>query len=1087
MGLAVKKVSSRRRSPIRNTSPRIGTKPALSKEYQAVFENTGKAMVIVEEDATISLANAEFEKLSGYTKEEIEGTMSWTEFVARDDRKRVREYHRLRRTDPMLAPRSFAFRFLDRQEKVKNVVLTIGKIPGTNKSMASLLDITDRRQAEMSKRNGKEQEGGVKEHMVGLEKANKSLHAEVANLKRKVKKLQESEEHYRNLVEKVDFGINLIDAEHNIVMANAEQSKRMHKPVSELIGKKCFREFEKRDAVCPYCPGVQTLATGQFAEAETEAVRDDGSRFHVRIQTFPISGQDGAVTAFIEVVEDITERKQMEEQLQQSEERYRSLAENIKLGISLIDPDHNIIMINPAQSKKFKKTVNEMIGKKCYQEFENRDTVCPHCPGVQSMATGQSVEAETETVRDDGSRFHVRLQAFPILGKDGTASGFIEVCEDITKRVRTEEGFRASEERFRMLAENMPFGISVMAPDRSFEYFNPQFAAIFGYTKEDIPDKDAWFEKAYPDEAYRKEVSSLWKKDVKQDVKIGEENPRIFTVRCKNGEDKIIDFRTVYEKDGKQYLIYEDITDRAKAEEALKQSEERYRALVENVNLGINLIDADHNIMMVNAGQSSHFGKPRSETIGKKCYQEFEKRDVVCPHCPGVQTMATGQPAEAETEGIRDDGSHFNVRLQTFPIFGQDGAVTSFIEVVEDITERKQMEEELRQTENRYRTLVETMKVGLSAIDEKGVLTYTNEQHCKILGYSMDEMIGRPTTDFQDEETRKAQKEIFAKRKKGMRDLSPYEVTWVTKDGRKVNTILTPTPSFDADGHFTGSFAIITDITERKRMEEQLQRYAADLERSNEEVKNFAYIVSHDLRVPLVNLKGYTAELRSALEVISPNMATALPHLTEEKRSAVAMALHEDVPEALEFITTSVSQMDSFINSVLQLSRLGRQELKSEPIDMNALVQTTVENLSHQIQEQGIKVAVGSLPQVVADRTSMEQIMGNVLSNAVKYLDPERLGQIAVTAETNNGEQIFRIQDNGRGIAEEDMHKVFAPFRRAGKQDTPGEGMGLAYVQTLVRRHRGRIWCESELGKGTTMTFTISQHLTEGRDHVKDR
>jgi signal transduction histidine kinase len=317
-----------------------------------------------------------------------------------------------------------------------------------------------------------------------------------------------------------------------------------------------------------------------------------------------------------------------------------------------------------------------------------------------------------------------------------------------------------------------------------------------------------------------------------------------------------------------------------------------------------------------------------------------------------------------------------------------------------------------------------------------------------------------------------------------MRDPSPYEVTWVTKDGRKIHTILTPTPSYDADGHFTGSFAIITDITERKRAEEQLQRYAAEMERSNEEVKNFAYIVSHDLRVPLVNLKGYTAELRSALEIIAPNMDTALPHLSEEKRSALAMALHEDVPEALEFITTSVSRMDSFINSVLQLSRLGRRELKSEPIDMNALVQMSLKNLSHQIQERGTTVTVESLPQVVADRTAMEQIMGNVLGNAVKYLDPERSGQIEVTAQTNNGEQVFRIRDNGRGIAQEDMHKVFAPFRRAGKQDTQGEGMGLAYVQTLVRRHNGRIWCESELGKGTTITFSISQLRAEGRDHV---
>jgi PAS domain S-box-containing protein len=379
------------------------------------------------------------------------------------------------------------------------------------------------------------------------------------------------------------------------------------------------------------------------------------------------------------------------------------------------------------------------------------------------------------------------------------------------------------------------------------------------------------------------------------------------------------------------------------------------------------------------------------------------------------------------------------------------------------------------------------MMVGLTSIDEKGALTYANEQFCKILGYSMDEVIGHPTVDFYyDEETRKAQEEVFAKRKEGMQDPAPYEIVWRTKGGRKVYTILSPTPSFDADGRYIGSSAIHTDITERKKAEEQLKRYAAELEQSNEEVKNFAYIVSHDLRVPLVNLKGYTSELHSALEVVGPAMETALPHLNEDKRSALAMALHEDVPEALEFITNSVSRMDSFINSVLILSRLGRRELKPEPIDMNALVQASLENLSHQIQERGTTVTIGSLPQVVADRTAMEQIVGNILGNAVKYLDPERPGQIEVTAQTNNGEQIFRIRDNGRGIAQEDMHKVFAPFRRAGKQDTPGEGMGLAYVQTLVRRHNGRIWCESELGEGTTFTFTFSQHQAEGEKYVAD-
>jgi signal transduction histidine kinase len=147
---------------------------------------------------------------------------------------------------------------------------------------------------------------------------------------------------------------------------------------------------------------------------------------------------------------------------------------------------------------------------------------------------------------------------------------------------------------------------------------------------------------------------------------------------------------------------------------------------------------------------------------------------------------------------------------------------------------------------------------------------------------------------------------------------------------------------------------------------------------------------------------------------------------------------------------------------------------------MNAIVKTAFETMSHQLQERGIEVIVGSLPHVVADRIAMEQIMGNILSNAVKYLDSSRPGQIEVTAQANGAETTFRIRDTGRGIAQEDMHKVFAPFRRAGKHDTQGEGMGLAYVQTLVRRHGGRIWCESALGKGTTFTFTISSTFKQG-------
>jgi PAS domain S-box-containing protein len=384
----------------------------------------------------------------------------------------------------------------------------------------------------------------------------------------------------------------------------------------------------------------------------------------------------------------------------------------------------------------------------------------------------------------------------------------------------------------------------------------------------------------------------------------------------------------------------------------------------------------------------------------------------------------------------------------------------------------------LLESEAKYRTLFQATSDGILIADlETKLFRYANPAACRLLGYSEKEFTTIGVSAIHPKADLPRVMAEFEAQARGDKTLAA-DLPCLRKDGTIVYVDVTAGPMTIDDRVCNVGF--FRDITERKKTEEQLQRYAAELERNNEEVKNFAYIVSHDLRVPLVNLKGYTSELRTALEVIGSNFDVALPHLNDAKRSEVAMALHEDVPEALEFITNSVSRMDSFINAILILARLGRQDLKPEPIDMNALVQTTVETMSHQLQERRIEVIVGSLPQVAADRTAMEQIIGNILSNAVKYLDSSRPGRIEVTAQANGAETTFRIRDNGRGIAAEDMGKVFAPFRRAGKQDTQGEGMGLAYVQTLVRRHGGRISCESELGKGTTFTFTISTRPEKG-------
>jgi len=270
------------------------------------------------------------------------------------------------------------------------------------------------------------------------------------------------------------------------------------------------------------------------------------------------------------------------------------------------------------------------------------------------------------------------------------------------------------------------------------------------------------------------------------------------------------------------------------------------------------------------------------------------------------------------------------------------------------------------------------------------------------------------------------------------------------------------------------------DLQQRLFLEQQTQallreeRQHAELLRiANEELRSFTYAVSHDLRVPLLNIKGFGSELREGLSVIQSTLGAALPHIDEKSRRKLEKVLQEEIPEALRFIDTSADRMDRLIKAILALSRAGRRDLHPERLNMDELVESILKSSAHNIEKRQIKLTVGHLPDVVADRTSMEMIIGNLLSNAVNYLDPGRPGEIEVSGSADLNEAQFSVRDNGRGIDESDIGKLFQLFRRLGKQEVPGEGMGLVYVRTLIARHGGRIWCESQAGQGTTFSFVI--------------
>ncbi len=268
-------------------------------------------------------------------------------------------------------------------------------------------------------------------------------------------------------------------------------------------------------------------------------------------------------------------------------------------------------------------------------------------------------------------------------------------------------------------------------------------------------------------------------------------------------------------------------------------------------------------------------------------------------------------------------------------------------------------------------------------------------------------------------------------------------------------------------------------------LEANVAARTAELRQANEEIQKFAYIVSHDLRSPLVNIMGFTSEM----ETLKGQLFERMVQLQQQHSNGSApgenrvdsqdQVLAEDFDEALSFIKASISKMDRLINAVLTISREGNRTLRPEDVDMNALLTNMSKAMAHQAQAVGAELDIGPLPALTSDRLALEQIFSNLLDNALKYLRSDAAGQIRVKGRAEGNKVVIEVEDNGRGIEPRDQERVFELFRRAGMQDRPGEGMGLAHVRALVRRLGGVINVRSTPGKGSTFVVTLPRALQQ--------
>jgi PAS domain S-box-containing protein len=385
---------------------------------------------------------------------------------------------------------------------------------------------------------------------------------------------------------------------------------------------------------------------------------------------------------------------------------------------------------------------------------------------------------------------------------------------------------------------------------------------------------------------------------------------------------------------------------------------------------------------------------------------------------------------------------------------------------------------------DQYMALYDGAPAGYVTLDTRGGILEANLTAATLLGVSRRSLVG---TSLTHAIVRDDQDTFYFHRNRVFetQTVQTCDLRMQRPDGTVFMACLESWSLAEETGPATRCFTILSDITARTQAEEALRQAHDSLEQrvlerttalaaAYDEIRGFSHLVAHDLHAPLITVQGFTRELARACEALQVVLPTALPYLDQAQRALVSTTLESDIPESLSFICAGVARMDTLLEALSTLARMGHRPLHYETVDMETLVQQCVQTLTQQLREPQREVTVGPLPSVQADALAMTQIVSNLLSNAIHALEPGRPGALRITATTRPEATAFHIQDNGRGIAAQDIPRVFEVFRRLDPQETPGTGMGLAYVRTLVHRHGGDVTCHSTPGVGTTFTFTIA-------------
>ncbi|ABQ26204.1 PAS domain S-box protein [Geotalea uraniireducens] len=862
----------------------------------------------------------------------------------------------------------------------------------------------------------------------------------------------------RTLLESLAEGVVIVDTSGTILLVNTTAEHMFGYSREELVGKPHAILIPERlrgvheEHQAHYFAEPRLRSMGELHDLAGR--RRDGSEFPVEISLSFIETINGVlVMAF---VSDITLRKQYESRLRESEELFHTQVECVKdYAIFMLDADGNVLNWNAGAERLKGYQGEEIIGKpfSCFYPEEERSAGKPEEQLERAQREGR-VAADGWRVRKDGSRFWADIIITALRLDDGNLRGFSTVTHDITERKRAEDALRFSEERFRALYRDNPTMIATIDAELTMLSVNPFCASQLGYTIDELEgqpvlkifhedDRPALAEQLRrclqnPARVYqwqfrkvRKDGGLLWVEEIAQ------------AVYDLNGALNIL-------------VVCQDITDRKRTEDALRESEERFRATFNQAAVGMGLMTPDSRWMRINQRYCDIVGYTEEElkalTIKDITHPDDREESLKQFHL-----LLEGRIGNYSLEKryIRKDGSIVWVNITASMVADADGKPRFAVGVVEDITSRKQAEEALVRAKNEWELTFDSVQDLIAILDDQYRITRLNRAMAKRLGRKPEECIGLVCYNVIHGTESPPE---FCPHIKTLDDGRVHDAE--VHDGHLAGDFLvSTTPLLDPDGKMIGVVHMARDITERKRADEEIERLNTDLaaradelEAANRELEAFNYTVAHDLRKPLTVVNGY---------------CQAIHEMCGDK-------LCEQCTGYLREAYDGTLRMNGLIEALLNFSRLVHLEPRREMVDLSHMAHEVETELKLAEPERRVKFRITDGVSADGDAGLLRVVLDNLLGNAWKYTDKREEGVIEFGVTEIEGKPAWFVRDNGTGFDMADADKLFAPFQRLpGVEECRGFGIGLATVERIIRRHGGRVWAEGEAGKRATFYFTL--------------